>query len=180
MGKNAILVLQGGGALGAYECGAYKALVPHLKLHGYSLTVVAGTSIGAINASVIATRYHRDQDHGVRALEKLWTQRLTTLSPPFFPPVPMFESYNAIWTLFGNPHLFSPYFFGWTFFAPIFWGGITRFYVSGFWSDAKNIDGTVRAGGEASRRGAAPNCYRARCEERADSIVIRRISPPMT
>ena len=28
MSTNAILVLQGGGALGAYECGAYKALVP--------------------------------------------------------------------------------------------------------------------------------------------------------
>ena len=28
MSTSAILVLQGGGALGAYECGAYKALVP--------------------------------------------------------------------------------------------------------------------------------------------------------
>ena len=133
MPRNAILVLQGGGALGAYECGAYKALVPHLELEGYSLKVVAGTSIGAINASVIATRYHRDKDHGVRALEELWTRRLTTPSLPLFPTLPIFESYNAIWTdlLFGNPHLFSPYFFGWNFFAPIVWGGITQFYDSG-------------------------------------------------
>jgi NTE family protein len=133
MGKDAILVLQGGGALGAYECGAYgayKVLAPYFDRHGYSLSVVAGTSIGAINATVIATRYNKDSDRGVRALEHLWTRQLTAPYAPFFPPLPVFDSYNAIWTslLFGNPHLFSPYFFGWTFFAPIFWDRFIRFY----------------------------------------------------
>jgi NTE family protein len=130
MGKDAILVLQGGGALGAYECGAYKVLAPYFKKHGYSLSVVAGTSIGAINATVIATRYNKDSDHGARVLEELWTRRLTARSAPFFPPLPLYEPYAAIWTslLFGNPHLYSPYFFGWTFFAPIFWDKFTRFY----------------------------------------------------
>jgi NTE family protein len=130
MGKNAILVLQGGGALGAYECGVYKALVPYFEHHDYTLSVVAGTSIGAINASLIATRYYKDKDRGVRALEDLWTQRLPATSVPFFPPLPSFERYNAVWTtlLFGNPRLFSPLFFGWTFLAPPFLGGVTRFY----------------------------------------------------
>src|SRR5262245_20518393 len=130
MGKDAILVLQGGGALGAYECGVYKVLAPYFKKHGYSLSVVAGTSIGAINAAVIATRYNKDSDHGARALEELWTQRITARSVPFFPPLPVFEPYNAIWTslLFGNPHLFSPFVFGWNFFAPIFWNNFNQFY----------------------------------------------------
>ncbi|MFX5510216.1 patatin-like phospholipase family protein, partial [Acinetobacter baumannii] len=44
------LVLQGGGALGAYQAGVYQAL------HENDLTPdwVVGTSIGAINAALIA------------------------------------------------------------------------------------------------------------------------------
>lgn len=30
MNARQILILQGGGALGAYECGVYQALAPHL------------------------------------------------------------------------------------------------------------------------------------------------------
>jgi predicted patatin/cPLA2 family phospholipase len=44
MSTKQILILQGGGAFGAYECGVYQALAPHLD----ELAVVAGTSIGAI------------------------------------------------------------------------------------------------------------------------------------
>ena len=44
------LVLQGGGALGAYQCGVYQAL------HEAELEPdwVSGVSIGAINAAIIA------------------------------------------------------------------------------------------------------------------------------
>jgi NTE family protein len=45
-----VLVLQGGGALGAYQAGAYEALCDA----GYMPSWVAGTSIGAINAAIIA------------------------------------------------------------------------------------------------------------------------------
>ena len=45
-----VLVLQGGGSLGAFACGVFKALVKeHIKID-----IVAGTSIGAINAAIIA------------------------------------------------------------------------------------------------------------------------------
>ena len=44
------LVLQGGGALGAYQAGAYEALA----LRGEALDWVAGISIGAVNAALIA------------------------------------------------------------------------------------------------------------------------------
>ncbi len=46
----AALVLQGGGALGAYQAGAYEALA----LRAQALDWVAGISIGAINAALIA------------------------------------------------------------------------------------------------------------------------------
>jgi NTE family protein len=45
-----VLVLQGGGALGAYQGGVYEALVAH----DHQPQWVVGTSIGAINAALIA------------------------------------------------------------------------------------------------------------------------------
>jgi len=45
-----ILLLQGGGALGAYQAGVYEGLVEA----GVSPTWVVGISIGAINAALIA------------------------------------------------------------------------------------------------------------------------------
>ncbi len=45
-----VLVLQGGGALGAYQAGAYEAL----SSAGYDPEWVSGISIGAINAAIIA------------------------------------------------------------------------------------------------------------------------------
>ena len=48
--KRVVLVLQGGGALGAYQAGVYQAL--HEK--GIEPDWVIGTSIGAINAALIA------------------------------------------------------------------------------------------------------------------------------
>ncbi len=44
------LVLQGGGAKGAFQAGAVKALLEH----GYTFDGVVGTSIGALNALIIA------------------------------------------------------------------------------------------------------------------------------
>ena len=45
-----VLVLQGGGALGAYQVGVYQAL----HEAGVEPDWIIGTSIGAINASIIA------------------------------------------------------------------------------------------------------------------------------
>ena len=45
-----VLILQGGGSLGAFGCGVYKALVKN----NINLDVIAGTSIGGINAAIIA------------------------------------------------------------------------------------------------------------------------------
>lgn len=57
------LVLQGGGALGAYQAGVYQAL----HEHGLTPDWVVGTSIGAINAALIAG------NERARRLERLKT-----------------------------------------------------------------------------------------------------------
>ena len=55
------LALEGGGAKGAYQIGAYKAL----KEKGYEFDTIIGTSIGAINAALIT---QGDENK----LEELW------------------------------------------------------------------------------------------------------------
>ncbi len=60
------LVLQGGGGLGAYEVGAFKVLSEELpkidrkngEEEGRPLfDVIAGTSIGAINAAILVSHF---------------------------------------------------------------------------------------------------------------------------
>lgn len=56
------LVLSGGGGRGAYECGVYKGLYEH----GIEPDILAGTSIGAINAAAIVAGASPE------ALERMW------------------------------------------------------------------------------------------------------------
>ncbi len=58
-----VLVLQGGGALGAYQAGVYQAL----HEHGLVPDWVVGTSIGAINAALIAGNRQADRLHKMKA-----------------------------------------------------------------------------------------------------------------
>ena len=60
-----VLALQGGGALGAYQAGAYEALCDA----GHVPCWVAGTSIGAINAAIIAGN---PPDRRVPRLREFW------------------------------------------------------------------------------------------------------------
>lgn len=57
------LVLEGGGAKGAFHCGAVKALYDY----GYTFDGVAGTSIGAINGALIV------QDTGYQSMYDMWS-----------------------------------------------------------------------------------------------------------
>jgi NTE family protein len=73
-----VLVLQGGGALGAYQAGAYEAL-DEVGLHP---EWVAGISIGAINAAIIAGN---PPDARIGRLRTFWEQASSWLQgdPPF-------------------------------------------------------------------------------------------------
>ncbi|MBC7623483.1 MAG: patatin-like phospholipase family protein [Aeromicrobium sp.] len=58
-----VLVLQGGGALGAYQAGVYQAL----QEHNLAPNWVVGTSIGAINAAIIAGNFPENRVSRLRA-----------------------------------------------------------------------------------------------------------------
>jgi NTE family protein len=76
--SESVLVLQGGGSLGAYECGVYKKLYEH----GIKFDILAGSSIGAINASIICSAQNADKD-AAEVLAKFWLtiSEETPLSP---------------------------------------------------------------------------------------------------
>jgi len=81
------LVLQGGGALGAYANGVIKALY---EQPDFSLDVITGVSIGAINAAELVGA----RGDPIKALDELWRERLTVKTWPFVPP--MVERYSAL------------------------------------------------------------------------------------
>jgi NTE family protein len=62
-----VLILQGGGSLGAFACGVFKALVKN----DIKIDIVAGTSIGGANASIIASS---KEDNPENALEQFWLE----------------------------------------------------------------------------------------------------------
>ena len=77
-GIEKVLILQGGGSLGAFGCGAFKSI----KKWGINLDIVAGTSIGGINAAIIAGT--KDMDDASKKLEEFWIE----LSEGFMPFIP--------------------------------------------------------------------------------------------
>jgi NTE family protein len=65
--ENVALLLQGGGALGAYQAGVYEALAEHTIEPGW----VAGISIGAINSAIIAGNPPKDR---IGKLRQFWEE----------------------------------------------------------------------------------------------------------
>src|SRR6185503_16194602 len=79
MNLETILVLQGGGSLGAYECGVYKALYKS----GIKFDILAGSSIGAINASII-TATQNSNKNAAEILESFWLTLAENINPSSF------------------------------------------------------------------------------------------------
>jgi NTE family protein len=101
-----VLVLQGGGALGSYQAGAYQALC-HC---GFEPEWVAGISIGAINAAIIAGN---PPEKRVARLKEFWD---LVSSPVSWNPITksdrgrsLFnETSAALIATFGVPGFFTP------------------------------------------------------------------------
>ncbi|HEX5978249.1 MAG TPA: patatin-like phospholipase family protein, partial [Nitrososphaeraceae archaeon] len=109
-----VLVLQGGGSLGAFACGVFKALVKK-KIR---IDIAAGTSIGAVNAAIIVGS---KSDHPEEDLEEFWLE-IAESNPMIIPDIFLFgydsrarryvpkrissASCNA--ATFGVPKMFVP------------------------------------------------------------------------
>jgi NTE family protein len=109
-----VLVLQGGGSLGAFACGVFKALVKK----NIRIDIAAGTSIGAVNAAIIVGS---KSDHPEKDLEDFWIE-IAESSPMHISDTFTFEydtaarryitkkissaSTNA--AIFGVPKMFVP------------------------------------------------------------------------
>jgi NTE family protein len=92
------VILQGGGALGAYEYGVLKAL--YEQRPGFKPVAVAGISIGAITAAVLGGA----KGDPISALDRLWRDKLT-VSPPLpivWLPLQIDQSLAAL----GNPGMY--------------------------------------------------------------------------
>ena len=84
------LVLQGGGALGAYEAGVLNILTRNLRMEDKEngeknrllFDVIAGTSIGAMNGAILVSQYleTKSWDKASEELEKFWTDQLSIKS----------------------------------------------------------------------------------------------------
>jgi NTE family protein len=114
-----VLVLQGGGSLGAFACGVFKALVKK----NVRIDIAAGTSIGAVNAAIIVGS---KSDHPEKALEEFWME-LAESNLNIIPDIFVFDydskakkyiskkisaaSANA--AIFGVPKMFTPIWSRW-------------------------------------------------------------------
>ena len=129
-----VLILQGGGSLGAFGCGVFKALANN----NIKIDIIAGTSIGGLNAAIIAGS---KEDHPEKALEQYWLELAegsANLNSPFIewltgypastpapllpPPTPTTTDHSAIMhisqinsimsfyssAIYGNDKIFVP------------------------------------------------------------------------
>ena len=109
-----VLVMQGGGSLGSFACGVFKALVKQ-KVR---VDIVAGTSIGAVNAAIIAgsksDQPEKDleefwlelSESNIKFIPDLWMHEWDSYSKEYFIKKILSASLNA--AIFGVPKMFIP------------------------------------------------------------------------
>jgi NTE family protein len=104
--EHRVLVLQGGGSLGAYQAGVYEGL----SEAGIAPDWVTGVSIGAVNAALIAGNPPAQR---LARLQQFWervSSRAALAPPASFDPIrPALNRLSAAAALtFGVPGLFTP------------------------------------------------------------------------
>ncbi|MGD9592213.1 MAG: patatin-like phospholipase family protein, partial [Candidatus Berkiella sp.] len=105
-----VFVLQGGGALGSYQLGVLEGLLEQ----GCQPDWIIGTSIGAINAAIIAGNHPENR---IQKLKQFWQ---TISTPSFLGMVHCQNNHLRRWQnflsgqwsmCFGQPGFFAPRFF---------------------------------------------------------------------
>ena len=114
-----VLILQGGGSLGAFACGVFKAFA----IKKIKFDIISGTSIGAINGAIAAGSKN---DNPPKDLEDFWieiAESSVNIIPDMFSfdyddqthqmdlKSPSSASLNA--AIFGVPKFFIPRWFNW-------------------------------------------------------------------
>lgn len=95
-----ILILQGGGSLGAFGCGVFKALAETRV----KIDILAGTSIGGINAAIIAGSKDKRPEF---ALEQFWlelAENSIDLMQPLMPSIPLTPTVNESESYYSSYH----------------------------------------------------------------------------
>jgi NTE family protein len=96
--------MQGGGSLGAYECGVYKTLTKR----GIKFDIISGTSIGAINAAIIVGSKN---DEPARDLEDFWLDVAEKVTPSVLPDNLRCIIASMYVATYGNLKAFVPLWF---------------------------------------------------------------------
>lgn len=99
LARETILILQGGGALGAFECGVVRAM----EEKGISPKIVGGVSVGALNGAIIAA----NPGQAYPVLESFWNElsvHVESSSIPFLANA--FAAWNTM--TYGIPGFFRP------------------------------------------------------------------------
>ena len=147
--KEVALVLQGGGALGSYQAGVIEAL----SAASIEPDWVAGISIGAINAAIVAGN---PPERRVERLRAFWDQLSSWL--PSFPILPndhvrefVHEWSAGFVALAGVPGFFGPRFIPPAFAAPGTCDAMSFYDVTALWTTLDELidwdlanDGPVR------------------------------------
>src|SRR5262249_3889695 len=101
--EQTVLVFQGGGALGAYQAGVYQAL----HEAGIEPDWIVGTSIGAINAALIAGNARADRLPALTAFWQRMTHKSWWSTGAGWPQTAQSLSYwHTLWA--GLPGFFAP------------------------------------------------------------------------
>ncbi len=99
------LVLQGGGALGAYQAGAFEEMTRARIEPGW----IAGVSIGAINAALIAGNEPARRIDRLHAFWDLVSSGPARVAPPLDLQRGAFNQWSATWAAtFGVPGFYAP------------------------------------------------------------------------
>jgi NTE family protein len=101
-----ILVLQGGGALGAYQAGVFEGMTEA----GYFPDWIIGVSMGAINGALLAGNPRKKRIKRLRAFWDRVSSGITIAAPPFFSALHQGFAHAsaALGSVLGVPGFFVP------------------------------------------------------------------------